>query len=357
MFLVFCYFLIPTSPFDVLDVHRVLVLGVAGCGKSTLVSSFKSQLEEQRSGYQSGGSGNSPKSRSSDGRGDSKKGLVLHFGEMEINPGLEVDQSDLSFYKPDAYLVMYSVSDRCVVTLTCIINLCTPFYSVYPYIFSCEKAINPLYLLFLQRVLWNSRLYAHSNTKVGRRRCQACNFGGKQNGLSEIKVCFKARCVFLSVTYSFTQYFVCVCVCVLCVPTPTLSLSLSLSLFHKVSLTHFHLISASVLTEGRQTAINCNCKYIETSCTISLNIDFLLAGIGAQINLRSSGKRKGTLYSVFSSLVSPSNLSEFFLLHSFSFLSLLSFSSSSFQVQRRNQAYSEDCWTKQYYTSRGLVIT
>lgn len=53
--------------------------------------------------------------------------------------------------------------------------------------------------------------------------------------------------------------------------------------------------------DGRQIAIDYNCKYIETSCTISLNIDFLLAGIGAQINLRSSGKKKGTVLLAFSS--------------------------------------------------------
>lgn len=42
--------------------------------------------------------------------------------------------------------------------------------------------------------------------------------------------------------------------------------------------------------EGRQLAITSNCKYIETSCAISLNVDFLLAGIGAQANLKNSSK-------------------------------------------------------------------
>jgi hypothetical protein len=35
-----------------------------------------------------------------------------------------------------------------------------------------------------------------------------------------------------------------------------------------------------------------DCKYIETSCTISLNLDYLIVGIGAQINLKSSFKGK-----------------------------------------------------------------
>lgn len=44
--------------------------------------------------------------------------------------------------------------------------------------------------------------------------------------------------------------------------------------------------------DGRQLATTNNCKYIETSCAISLNVDFLLAGIGAQINLKAQ-KGKG----------------------------------------------------------------
>ncbi|XP_015793013.1 GTP-binding protein REM 1-like [Tetranychus urticae] len=43
--------------------------------------------------------------------------------------------------------------------------------------------------------------------------------------------------------------------------------------------------------EGRQLAMMNNCKYIETSCTISHNVDFLLTGIGAQINLKINSKR------------------------------------------------------------------
>lgn len=39
-------------------------------------------------------------------------------------------------------------------------------------------------------------------------------------------------------------------------------------------------------TEGRQLAMSNNCKYIETSCAISHNIEFLLQGIGAQIQLK-----------------------------------------------------------------------
>jgi GTPase SAR1 family protein len=42
--------------------------------------------------------------------------------------------------------------------------------------------------------------------------------------------------------------------------------------------------------EGRQVAMANNCKYIETSCAISHNIDFLLTGIGAQINLKNNTK-------------------------------------------------------------------
>ncbi|XP_054163993.1 GTP-binding protein REM 1-like [Oppia nitens] len=42
--------------------------------------------------------------------------------------------------------------------------------------------------------------------------------------------------------------------------------------------------------EGRQLAIANNCKYIETSCAISHNIDDLLTGIGAQLNLKSTSK-------------------------------------------------------------------
>ena len=93
------------SPGD--NVHRVVVLGTAGCGKSTIVSSFKSQLEEQRTGYQSGD--NSPKCTTF---GKKNRGLVLHFCEIEITPQETITQANLSVYRPDAYLVMYSVSDR-----------------------------------------------------------------------------------------------------------------------------------------------------------------------------------------------------------------------------------------------------
>ncbi|CAG2164070.1 unnamed protein product [Oppiella nova] len=45
--------------------------------------------------------------------------------------------------------------------------------------------------------------------------------------------------------------------------------------------------------DGRQLAIANNCKYIETSCAISHNIDFLLTGIGAQINLKNGSNKSG----------------------------------------------------------------
>ncbi|CAG2113223.1 unnamed protein product, partial [Medioppia subpectinata] len=44
---------------------------------------------------------------------------------------------------------------------------------------------------------------------------------------------------------------------------------------------------------GRQLATANNCKYIETSCAISHNIDFLLTGIGAQINLKNGSNKSG----------------------------------------------------------------
>ena len=46
-----------------------------------------------------------------------------------------------------------------------------------------------------------------------------------------------------------------------------------------------------IFTEGRQLAVMNNCKYIETSCTISHNVDFLLAGIGTQITLKKNSKQ------------------------------------------------------------------
>ena len=45
-------------------------------------------------------------------------------------------------------------------------------------------------------------------------------------------------------------------------------------------------------TEGRELAVSHSCKYIETSCAISHNVDFLLAGIGAQINLMNIKQSK-----------------------------------------------------------------
>ncbi|KAI1301639.1 GTP-binding protein REM 1 [Halotydeus destructor] len=51
---------------------------------------------------------------------------------------------------------------------------------------------------------------------------------------------------------------------------------------------------SSLFIEGRQVAISKNCKYMEISCAISLNIDFLLAGIGAQINLKNNRQSQGT---------------------------------------------------------------
>lgn len=92
------------------NVHRIIVLGSAGSGKSTIISSFKFQLEEQRS------ANNSPKCTNVTKSKTNNNEIILHFCEVEITT---CNQDNLSYYQPDAYLVMYSVSDRESFQLAC----------------------------------------------------------------------------------------------------------------------------------------------------------------------------------------------------------------------------------------------
>lgn len=41
------------------------------------------------------------------------------------------------------------------------------------------------------------------------------------------------------------------------------------------------------MSEGRQLALDTGCKYIEVSCTFSMNIDVLLAGIASQLGRKN----------------------------------------------------------------------
>lgn len=42
------------------------------------------------------------------------------------------------------------------------------------------------------------------------------------------------------------------------------------------------------MSEGRQLALDTGCKYIEVSCTFSMNIDVLLAGISSQLGRKNN---------------------------------------------------------------------
>ncbi|XP_074602466.1 uncharacterized protein LOC141856111 [Brevipalpus obovatus] len=63
--------------------------------------------------------------------------------------------------------------------------------------------------------------------------------------------------------------------------------------------------------EGRQLAVINNCKYIETSCTISHNVDFLLAGIGTQITLKKNVKQKSQNHQRNNSVKKPNIIKRF----------------------------------------------
>ena len=59
----------------------------------------------------------------------------------------------------------------------------------------------------------------------------------------------------------------------------------------------FRSLLISGILDGKQLAIDNNCKYVETSCTISHNVHLLLAGIAASINPSiSKSNKNGKLF-------------------------------------------------------------
>ncbi|XP_074598134.1 uncharacterized protein LOC141852877 [Brevipalpus obovatus] len=73
------------------------------------------------------------------------------------------------------------------------------------------------------------------------------------------------------------------------------------------------LVRSRVITkqEGRQLAITNNCKYIETSCAISHNVDFLLAGLGTQITLKNNSKQSSNNHQRSKSAKKPNIIKRF----------------------------------------------
>ena len=101
------------------DLHRVLVTGTTGCGKSTLIDSFSTQLEEQKATFRNRnnlGIQEGKLVKKSSFRGDNNRKLsnriVLHFRETGSLDSFTSVRESLTVYRPDAYVVVYSVSDR-----------------------------------------------------------------------------------------------------------------------------------------------------------------------------------------------------------------------------------------------------
>lgn len=93
------------------DLHRVLVIGTAGSGKSSLISQFTDHLEENRiinrqPETMSANTNTKPK-RTSCGDGN----LVLHFREI-VSLEECLPLSPITTYQPDAYIIVYAVNDR-----------------------------------------------------------------------------------------------------------------------------------------------------------------------------------------------------------------------------------------------------
>lgn len=89
------------------DVCRVLMVGIPGTGKSSLVAQFSSHLEAQNAATaQRGQSENEHNARN--GR---EASLVLHFRKITSLDEC-LPRSPITMYQPDAYVVVYAVNDR-----------------------------------------------------------------------------------------------------------------------------------------------------------------------------------------------------------------------------------------------------
>ncbi|RWS28661.1 RAS related protein-like protein [Leptotrombidium deliense] len=183
------------------QICRFLVVGVADCGKSSLISQFHNFLTAKRKARTEDNYVNNNSKISTNGNSHNNNNgdtLVINFREMASLDSC-LPKSPIAMYQPDGYIIVYAVNDR-------------------------------------------------------------TSFEGAKTSIDEI---FKWDDV---------------------EQKPIILVA------NKTDLVRSRVVSKH---EGRQLAINNNCKYIEISCAISHNVDFLLAGIRAQINLRN----KQTAYS------------------------------------------------------------
>lgn len=59
-------------------------------------------------------------------------------------------------------------------------------------------------------------------------------------------------------------------------------------LYFRLASSKFLILTCRSMSEGRQLALDTDCKYIEVSCTFSMNIDVLLAGISSQLGRKNN---------------------------------------------------------------------